>query len=305
MKRKFNLQLFSEGAGDGAGEGAAGAEGTQAAAETNKGRKSNPLANVVYGKQEEAQDDNVQGGEDDVIEEPQEESFEDLIKGKYREEFSKKTQSIINKRFAETKTLEEQVNSMQPILNALAKKYNVDASDAEALLKAFENDDALYEAEAIEKGLTVDQVKDIRRMENHIEQMRTTERQLEKAQQIRQFNERINSQTVEAQEYYPNLKLEEEMQNDSFKGLLRAGIDVKTAYEVIHKDEIVSGAMQYTAQKVSEKMANNIQSRAKRPAENGTSSRAAVTVKSDVSKLTKADREEIERRVMRGEKISF
>ena len=42
-----------------------------------------------------------------------------------------------------------------------------------------------------------------------------------------------------------------------------------------------------------------------RPPENGTRASAAAVVKNDVSKLTKQEMEEIDKRVLRGEKIVF
>ena len=95
------------------------------------------------------------------------------------------------------------------------------------------------------------------------------------------------------------------MQNPQFVQLLRSNVDVRTAYEVVHKDDIIHGAMQFTAQKTAQKLADSIIANGARPAENGNSSQGATVVKSDVSQLSKADREEIIRRVRRGEKISF
>ena len=83
------------------------------------------------------------------------------------------------------------------------------------------------------------------------------------------------------------------------------GVDVRTAYELIHKDEIIAGAMQFTAKTVEQKIANKIMANGARPNENGMSSQSAAVVKSDVSQLSKADRQEIIRRVARGEKIRF
>ena len=78
MIRNLNLQLFAEG---GAGEGSGTGVTAPAAGET-KGAK-NPLANVVYGKQEEA----PAAGEPEAKPEegnaePSAESFDSLIKGK-------------------------------------------------------------------------------------------------------------------------------------------------------------------------------------------------------------------------------
>ena len=112
-------------------------------------------------------------------------------------------------------------------------------------------------------------------------------------------------QADEAKKVYPSFDLRAEMNNPKFVDLLRSNIDVRTAYEVIHKDEIIPAAMQFTAQTVESKIAKKIASNGARPSENGMSSQSAAVVKSDVSQLSKADRAEIIRRVQRGEKIRF
>ena len=101
------------------------------------------------------------------------------------------------------------------------------------------------------------------------------------------------------------MNIREEIKNPNFASLLRAGIDVKTAYEVVHKDEIIPAAMQFTAKTVEQKLTNKIIAGGARPTENGISSQSATVVKSDVSQLSKKDREEIIRRVRNGEKIRF
>lgn len=63
--------------------------------------------------------------------------------------------------------------------------------------------------------------------------------------------------------------------------------------------------MAYTAQKVREKVVEDIRARGMRPSENGAVSSPAAVTKTDVNALTKAQREEIEKRVLRGEKIRF
>ena len=113
------------------------------------------------------------------------------------------------------------------------------------------------------------------------------------------------NQAEEAKKVYPSFDLRAEMQNPKFVDLLRSNIDVRTAYEVLHKDEIIPAAMQFTAQTVQSKIAKDIAAQGARPAENGMSSGSPAVVKSDVSQLSRADREEIRRRVARGEKIRF
>lgn len=104
---------------------------------------------------------------------------------------------------------------------------------------------------------------------------------------------------------YPAFDLRAELRNPKFTALLKNSIDVRTAYEVTHKDEILAEAMRFTAQKVEQQLANKIIAGGARPAENGGRTQSPPVAKNDVSQLTKADRQEIIRRVQRGEKIKF
>ncbi|MBR5816558.1 MAG: hypothetical protein IKY38_03925 [Anaerotignum sp.] len=47
---------------------------------------------------------------------------------------------------------------------------------------------------------------------------------------------------------YPNLNLMEEFGNPQFVKLLDSGVGVKAAYQAVHFDELMGGALQYTAQ---------------------------------------------------------
>ena len=87
--------------------------------------------------------------------------------------------------------------------------------------------------------------------------------------------------------------------------LLGAQIDVKTAYEIIHKDDVIGGAMQYAAQEAEKRVAQRVAANGARPVENGMSGHSTAVVKPNVSQLSKADLREINRRVARGEKIIF
>lgn len=310
MKKKdklvLNLQLFD---GEGAGDGAASAETgvNTAAAGQMKGR--NPLSEVRYGKQEEeVQDAAAQEPETIVTTKTAEEraaEFENLIKGDYKDLFDSRVQNIVQNRLKSSKAAEEQLNNLRPVLDMLSSKYGVDATDIQALSKAVESDNSFWEEEAAKQGMTVEQVKEVHRMRRENEQFRRAQEELERQKGIQQIQAKWNQESEEAKRFYPNFDFSVETQNPDFIDLLKAGVSVKTAYEVVHKDDIIGGAMQFTAQEVRQKVVNDIQARGKRPTENGVSSQAGVVTKKDVNSLTKKDREEIERRVMRGERISF
>ena len=312
----LNLQLFGEGTGTG-GDGGTGAEGTQGVSEVaalpqTKSRKSNPLADTKYGIQDdEAQVANVQtkvtdadGVTTETVDRKAE--FKKLIEGEYKQEYGESVQDIVQKRLKNTKEKSDKYDSLTPTLEMLSKKYGVDASDIEALNKAIQEDDSYYEEEAMEKGITVQQLKEIRRMEReNADLKRQMEEQSVKENASKLYASWMN-QAEQLKSVYPSFDLETEMKNPKFVDLLRVpSIDVRTAYEVLHKDEIIPAAMQFTAQTVERKLANKIMANGSRPTENGNNSQSAAVVKSDVSQLSKADRQEIARRVARGEKIRF
>ena len=300
----LNLQLFAEGAG---GDGGTGSEGTTGATVTaavsqNKGAK-NPLADVKYGIQDEGAPPSPEVSKPTT--EDRNAKFEELIKGEYKDLYDARIQDTIQKRLRGSKETVEKYEALAPTLEMLAKKYGVDASDITALNKAIEEDDSYYEEEALEKGMTVQQLKEVKKMERENaalrEQMEAQNRKDNAAQQYATWMR----QAEEAKRLYPNLDFEAEARNPQFRQLLLSGIDVGSAYLVCHKDEIIPAAMQYTAKTVEQKLTNKVIANGARPSENGNSSQSATVVKSDVSQLSKADRAEIIRRVQRGEKIRF
>jgi hypothetical protein len=311
--QKLNLQLFAEGAGaGGVGTGAEGATGVteaNAVPQTKKGVKSNPLADVVYGKQEEsAQTADVQTDTTvaESVQAPDRNAeFEKLIKGEYKDLYDARMQDTIQKRLKGTKETVDRYNALTPTLELLAKKYGVDSTDIQALNKAIEEDDTYYEEEALEKGVTVEQLKEIRKMEKENAELKRQMQEKNAKEKGAQLYAQWMEQAEKAKTIYPSFDLRSEMNNPKFVDLLKANIDVRTAYEVIHKDDIIPAAMQFTAKTVEQKLTNKIIANGARPTENGISSQSSVVTKSDVSQLSKADRAEIIRRVARGEKIRF
>ena len=308
--QRLNLQLFAEGVGaSGTGaEGATGVTEATAVSQTKKGVKSNPLASVVYGKQETAQTADVQSNTTvaETVQQPDRNAeFEKLIKGDYKDLYDARVQDTIQKRLKSTKETVDKYNALTPTIEMLAKKYGVDASDVDALNKAIEADDTYYEEEALEKGVTVEQLKEIRRMEKENAELKRQMQERENKEKGAKLYAQWMDQAEQAKKMYPSLDLNTEAKNPQFLRLLNAGVDVGTAYTVIHKDEIIPAAMQHTAKTVEQKLTNKIIANGARPPENGISSQSSAVVKSDVSQLSKADRAEIIRRVQRGEKIKF
>ena len=316
MKYKMNLQLFGEG-GDG-GATSAAAEGAGSAAETQvaagKGSR-NPLANVKYGIQPEekaeadtAQEEVLPSNPSVEVETDRKAEFERLIKGEFKEQFDERVHELLNKRFKNQEELMDRQKKMEPILDILAKKYGVDTKegiDFEKLTNAIYEDDAYYEEEALAKGIPVSALKEMKRMERENAQIRQAMEERQRQDANKRAYQELLRQSEEVKKVYPGFDLAKEMQNPDFGRLIAANVDARAAYEVVHRDEIQPAMAQYVAQRTAQKIANNIQSGAARPAENGAASKGGAITKTDVTKLTKEDRAEIMRRVARGEKISF
>ncbi len=105
-----------------------------------------------------------------------------------------------------------------------------------------------------------------------------------------------------AKDIYPKLSLEEEMKDPRFVELLDCGIDVRTAFEIIHKDEIISASMYFAAGEVERRMKEKLPTHGNRPTENGGSRGPAVS-KTDVSRMSRKERKELIQRVRMGEVI--
>ena len=307
-----NLHLF-DGEGGG-GEGGAQGE-TQASAPASTRRGKSGENNVVYGKQPQADGQTqppVAGEkqEGDVVTtsntlEEKRKAYDELIRGEYKDFYTQDTQKMIDRRFKETKGLQDQVSKMQPIIDLLSQKYQVEGGDLAKLVQAIESDDVYWADAAEEAGMSIESFKQFRKMQQENKELLARE-------QARQGREAVDRQVqqwyqeAEAMKSdYANFDLAREMQNPEFLSMLQAKVPVRTAYEVVHLDQIKSAERQMTAQATERQITANVRARGARPAENGTTSRSGFTVKDDVRKLSKADRAEIVRQAQRGKTIEF
>ena len=333
---KFNLQLFNGGAAGAAGGEGAAAEGTAQGnenalpkADTNRRSggsrrgRSGAFENVVFGKQDAAagtvpsSDAGSNQGEGNANKsgvsttsdtlEAKRAAFEKLIGegGEYRDIFTERTQQIINRRFKDGKLQEQTIADQKPIMDILMQRYNIENGDAKALLKAIEEDNTYWESAAEEHGMTVDQFKKMKQMERESAELRAMRQRRAADEHAQQQMANWMRQAEGLKEMYPGFDFRAEIANRDFQGLLRAGVSVQQAYELIHMEEIKQAAARSAAQTASAQMQANLKAKQSRPAENGTNSKTAVIVKNDVSKLTRAERAEIARRAQYGENITF
>lgn len=311
---KLRLQHFADG-GDTGSQGA-GVTGTAAGSQNGvngdtaglQGVKDS-LATVRYGKQEGVMQSATVSTTDEngtVQETPDRQTLYNNFLKEYKDLDDARVSEIVRKRLAKPQEAANKYNELQPLLEMIGHKYGVDPNDAKALSKAIQEDDSYYEEEAMQRGMSVEEVKRIRTLERRNAELERSMREMESREQADRLYQKWLEQSDALKQVYPSFNLEAELQNPAFLDLLRSpNIDVRTAFEAVHHNEIVPAAMQFTAKTVETKIANKIKANGARPSENGMASQAPVTVKNDVSQLTDADIDEIARRVARGEHISF
>ena len=290
---KINLRLFDEGAAT-AGT-AQVADGQQS--DNVEAFEDTTLVDDEGGTQ--VQNANAQESQEVV------ETFEDLIKGKYKEDFDKRVKSIIDRRLKGHNDLKASLDRTQPILDILSAKYDVESGDIDAILNALNEDNSFYEEAASELGISVDGYKHLIAQQSENKRLRTA---LEQAEQQRAFDMKWDnwmSQVEEVEKIYPDFDFETEISNNQFMQLIDNGVNVRAAYEACHAQEILQGAMAYTARQVQKQTADNIAARGARPTEGGIAGQPSVTQKIDVSKLTREEMKKLAMRAARGEVITL
>lgn len=230
-------------------------------------------------------------------------AWNQLINGEYKDMYTQATQRMIDRRFRQTKELEAKVSAYQPVIDLLSQRYG--ETDAQKIIEKIESDTAYWTEAADEAGMTVEQYKEMQRLQRENQAFRKAQ---ERASSEEAANRQLAQWYSEAEEMaakYKGFSLEEETQNPEFVKLLRSGLPVETAYRVVHMDAMMSDAMGTAIRRTEEKVASNVRARGARPAEAGASGNSGYTVKSDVTKLTPRDRAEIARRAAMGEEITF
>jgi hypothetical protein len=324
----INLKLFDGTAGGAAPAGGGSAQGMEGATPkadvklpgSSRRAKSGAYDNVVFGKQEDAPaagntpaagEDKGQGVSKSGVSttsdalEAKRKAFKEMIEGEYKDVYAENFQQAFNRRFKEVKGMETSLSEQKPILDMLMQRYKIADGDMTKLQTAIEQDDRYYEEAADEAGLTVEQFKAMQKLERENAELKLLRQRQQGEQQAQQKLNEWYAESEKVKAIYPTFDLKAETANRDFVGLLKSGLSVQQAYELVHMEEIKAGAAQAAAQTAGEQMKARIQSRAARPAENGTSSQGAVIVKSDVHNLTRADRAEAVRRAQRGETIRW
>lgn len=316
----FDLQLFAEG-GDGAGaaEGTgetAAAEKAAAAPAQGKGREAAAAevdemlspAEELGAEEDAAEGEEQDGAADKSSTDPgaHRKAFGELMRGEYNREFG---EIIVQ---ATQKAYDSILNEQGPvgrILNALGQKYGTAPGDYEALAAAVEGgvvkDDAYYEDMAMKKGISVQLAKEMDALESENAKHRAAEQQRAEAAKMEAIQQEWDAAAERIRAEDPGFDIKTALADPDFAQMLKLGVKMEDAYKARYFDDIMARRTTQTAKTVEKGVEARIRQRGARPAENGTNPGGAAVLKTDVSKLTPAQCEELERRAMRGQIITF
>ena len=293
----MKLQMFAEG-GDGAAEGtgeAAAEEKAASAPAQGKGREA-AAAQVDEmlspAEEPEAEEDTAEGkGQDGAADksgtdpEAHRKAFGELMRGEYNREFG---EMIVQ---ATQKAYDNILNEQGPvgrILNALGQK-----------------DDAYYEDMAMKKGISVQLAKEMDALESENAKHRAAEQQRAEAAKMEAIQQEWDAAAERIRAEDPGFDIKTALADPDFAQMLKLGVKMEDAYKARYFDDIMARRTTQTAKTVEKGVEARIRQRGARPAENGTNPGGAAVLKTDVSKLTPAQCEELERRAMRGQIITF
>lgn len=317
----MKLQLFAEG-GDGAaaagGDGAAPAAEEKAASAPAQGKGREAAAAEVDemlspaeepGAEEDAAEGEEQDGAADKSStdpEAHRKAFGELMRGEYNREFG---EMIVQ---ATQKAYDSILNEQGPvgrILNALGQKYGTAPGDYEALAAAVEGgvvkDDAYYEDMAMKKGISVQLAKEMDALESENAKHRAAEQQRAEAAKMEAIQQEWDAAAERIRAEDPGFDIKTALADPDFAQMLKLGVKMEDAYKARYFDDIMARRTTQTAKTVEKGVEARIRQRGARPSENGTNPGGAAVLKTDVSKLTPAQCEELERRAMRGQIITF
>ena len=191
-------------------------------------------------------------------------------------------------------------------LFVLYDKYDIEPGNLNGLKEAIAKDGELLEERAEREGLSVEQYKYQKKLEAENRRLEAEQRKRAAKEQADALYEQWESESAELRNVYPHFNLKKEAsENPEFMSYLESGMSVRKAFEAAHIQELISGAIQMATKETRKNTIDTVRARGLRPRENGMQSKAPLKVKKNISNLSNEDMDRINKRVARGETVTF
>lgn len=238
--------------------------------------------------------------------EGREAKYRELLK-EYKDLDDKRMQDTIKKRLKNVGQVKRQFDALNHAVLPLYQMHGIAPGDVEALSQAIQSDDSYWARGAEQVGMTVEQYKQMQMTAAENTKLRDVVRE-------QAANEQIAAWYAEAeavQQQYPDFDLMREIRNPLFASLISSKneatrLSLQAAYEACHVEEMRQMAARQAAKTAEANTLHSIRAGAHRPREAGSGAEAAVAPgKIDITRLTRNERRELERRAERGERITL
>ena len=189
-------------------------------------------------------------------------------------EYNAQMQAVVQQRLKGAKRSQQDMQTLQPALELLAKQYGVVPGDHAALVQAI--------SEGGEKA---------------------------RRQDLQAHFAGLQQQAQKLKEIFPDFDLRQQMQNPAFARLTApgSGLTLEDAYYALNRQQLQGAAMELAARQTAKKLASAVASGSARPQEHGVSRQAAAAPVFDYRNASRQEKEELKRRIAlaaaRGEKV--
>lgn len=300
----WNLQLFAE-----EGEGVEGAIDTE------------PTPNdtdVIPG--DVAQDSDVKTDESDDVDqngtdnpETNRVSFDELIKGDYKDDFKKATSNLIRKRVKGMQSKVDELSASQetlkPMMLTLANKYQLNPEDPEfneKISEAVMNDRDIYEGRAMDAGLDSETYMKLQQMEVSNQLQDAQLKAIEEEQHMKEQYARHAQEAEKLKETYPDFDLITEIkENQDFAYLIDLGVPVENAFHAVHWEELQAREAKAIANVASKQVVQNVMANKQRPQENGLQQQPGNQIGTRIKSLSREELDELNAKALRGEDVDL
>jgi len=277
----------------------------QVAAAMNKRLKQHPeLRDAFFGQKAEQQ---IQGQQQMPAEEPTPEQWAEAKK-KFAKFYGDDVKSAVKDRFKNQEDANAKLENVQPMLDALMKKLDVDNVDD--LRDMILNDDSLYEEDAEKAGMSVEGYKRFKQLQDEHDQAIANQQKAEQQQQFQNHIIGLKQQADELRKIFPSFDFDSEIQNNEEFFRLTSpdyGLTVEQAYYALHGKEMIPQLLAYGMQRAQSQMGNTIQAQRARPAEGAMNGKnpAAAEPRIDPRKLSRPEQKKYKELIRMNKFTSF
>lgn len=295
--------------GEGAGEGTSGGSGGETVQGTNG--EETGVQEAAEGEQEEGAKEEQTDPEGEKKERV---TLRDLLSQdkELKKEYDKAVSGIVKNRlkgFDELQKTNQSYQEMARVLMDIIPNAPRDGNP-ESLLNYLKAQQDLWADAASAAGMSTEAYQKMTNIQRQSEEILGQQRAQQEAALRQQQFENWDRQAEEARELYPDLDLVAELDNPQFTRLMDSGFTVQQAFEAVHHQELMDGAIRsassIAAQNATRKTVNALRSSQQRPAENGVGGSAGSGAhRLDPRTMSSEQRKSLIDRAMAGERITL